>query len=655
MLAGTKSRLKILALVTLAVLLGSSSFGAIFGVPIRSHAVSGGTMALGTVNTPPLAAVNPFNGVSDFTLIGMLYDYMFSWNWPPLPAITGIMAGGWSMAPNGTSYALSLRPNLKWDNGSPLNATDLWYTMWMYNATGTFPEGLTSISIVNSTTVNFTLSAANPNFIVQGFIDTGFAVLPYQTFEPAVAGNITNVYSFTNLNTIVADGPFVMTSYTLNENPIPLTANQYYWNGPPKLSTVDYWYFSSQTAYYNAFESGEIQSVSPSGAYAEIEPLANLKGDSLVGPPYATPALTVSALLNDWRFPTNSTDFRRALAYGTNVSNINLELNGPYSNVSATNQDWLISSYNQQIGFSNGTGPTGYSYNPTTARTILSTTPGFKYSGGGTSGNLEYSNGTQVSLTIEYRTTEPYSQDVATLLDTQWSALGISVTTLSVPSSTLRSGALNPNGWQVIASGVLGPQTDNGVTPGPGILQDIGDYYVEVNGTHVDWNSTFYTVVQRLQTDTPNSTAFNDDAQEAVELYVQGVPEIPLFNTYNFLAINNNYYWGSASNYTGVYYPQSTTGLAYYDLALDTIYQLSSSSSTTTTSPVTTGTTPTTATTASPTTTSTSSTTSSSNNTLLYAGIAVVVIIIVAVAVVAMMRRRPAAASPPASAPPPTT
>lgn len=646
MLASTKSTIKILALLILGVLLVSSSFGAFIGTQFRASAVSS-TMGIGTVNTPPLAAINPFNGVSDFTLIGMMYDYMFSWNWPPLAPITNIMAGGWSTNANGSSYVVSVRDNLKWDNGSPLNATDLWYTMWMYNATGTFPQPLTSITILNSTAVNFTLSSPTPNFIVQGFIDTGFAVLPYQTFYPAVNGNISNVFSFTNLNSpVVADGPFVLTSYSLNENPIPLNANQYYWNGPPKLTTVDYYYYSSQTAYYDAFESGQIQSVSPSGAYAEIEPLANLAGDSLVGPPYATPALTVSALLNDWVYPTNVTDFRRALAFGTNVSNINLELNGPYSNVTTTNQDWLVSSYNQQIGFTNGTGPVGYNYNATEAKSILGSIPGFMYSGN----NLEYSNGTQVSLTIKYRTTEPYSQDVATLLDTQWSQLGISVSTLSVPSSTLRSGALNPAGWQVIASGVLGPQTDNGVTPGPGIIQDIGDYYVNyANGTHDDWNNTFYGIVQRLQTDTPNSTQFDNDAQAAATLYTQGVPEIPLFNTYNFLAINNNYYWGSSSNYTGIYYPQSTTGLAYYDLALDTIAPITST---------TTSGTPTTATTSTPTSSVTTSTTTpvttSSTNDLIYAGIAVVIIII-AVAVAVMMRRRPAAASSSAPSTPPAT
>jgi ABC-type transport system substrate-binding protein len=669
-----KMSFKLLVLFALLLLVGPTFFSETsphFTADASSSNTPATTLALGNIGVPPVPALNPFDPVSDYTLIGMLYDYMFSLNWPPLPEITPVMAGGYSSNANGSQWVVSVRPNLMWDNGSPLNATDLWYTLVLYNESGDFSPIITNMTILNSTSVQIDLAGPNTAFILNGFIDNGFAVLPYQTFS-----SVTNLTSFQNFNNIVADGPFVIYNYT-DQSTIVLQANPNYWNGPPKLQSVTYTYFSSLSSEFDAYISGDIDALFYPGAYNGLQAIGNVTGHTLIGPPYATPALTVEALLNDWVYPTNVTDFRRALAFGTNTSLINEQLNGPYANQSVSNQDFLLPSYNQQIGFANGTGPTGFTYNVTEAKQLFQQA-GFKYSGS----SLEYPNGTAVTLTIEYRyPDEPYSQDVATLLATQWSLLGIMVNQVNVPSSTLRAGANDPAGWQVIASGVLGPQTDNGVTPGPGILQDIGDYFVNINGTHTSWNSTFYSIIQNMSTEAENSSAFYASAQAAAELYVEGVPSIPLFNVFNWVPVSNNFYWGNPQNQSGIYYTQAITGQIFWDLSLDvvgpavsTTTMSSSSSSVPTTSsssvstssssvstsstsppPSTTPTTITTSAIVSPTTSTTSTSTSSSST--LYIAAAVIVIIIVVAAVVAMMRRgRPAPGTGSSgSAPPPAS
>src|ERR1700722_9488942 len=585
------------------------------------HAATPTSLSTGEVNTPPIGAINPFNPSSDFNIVGILYDYMFSLNWPPLPYTSDIMAGGYSSNAAATQWDISLRPNLEWSNGTPLNSTDLWYTLNLYNESGDFSPAITQMTILNSTTVQIDLAAPATNFIYTGFISNGFAVLPYQTFSKVPFSNLT---SFQNLDNIVASGPFVISSYT-GQNPITFQANPHYWNGPPKLQTLNWYMYSSQSSMFDAYVANQIDALPYPGAYNGLQSIANLTGHSLIGPPAATPALTVGAYLNDWVYPTNTTAFRLALAYATNATLINNELNGPYAAGGVSNQDFLIPTYNQQVGFGNDTGPTGYSYNIAMAKQIL-TSNGFKYSGS----TLEYANGTSVSLTIKYRTTEPYSASVATLLDTEWSQLGIAVNPVSVPSATLRSGALNPAGWQVLAVGVLGPQTNDGVTPGPGVLADLGDYYVLENGTHVSWNSTYYGIVQRLANDPANSSQFNADARAAATMLAKDVPIIPLFNVDNWLAVSDNFYWGSASNSTGVYYPQAITQLVYWDLALDTIAPLSTSSTSTT------------ATSGAPsTTTSTSSGASSSSLPVSYLLIvAVQVVAVLSLGLVGMQRNR---------------
>ena len=666
--------LRFLALFALIVLVSPAIFSGNISHSIASTSSSAPTsLTLGVIGTPPLPALNPFDPVSDYTLLGMQYDFMFSLNWPPLPEITPVMAGGFSSNANGTQWVIGVRPNLKWDNGSPLNSTDLLYTLNAYNETGDFSPIITNMTILNSTSVQINLAGPNLDFILNGFIDNGVAVLPAQTFSSIPFANLS---TFQNLNNIVADGPYVMTNYTGQENPIPLQANPYYWNGPPKLQSVNYEYYSSESSEINALIGGQIDAMFYPGAYNGLQPVANISGHFLLGPPYATPALTVAALLNAWVYPTNNTDFRRALAFGTNTTLINDELNGPYANLSVSNQDFLLPSYNQQIGFSNGTGPTGYSYNVTEAKQLFQAA-GFKYSGS----TLDYPNGTAVTLTIEFRyPMEPYSQDVATLLGTQWQLLGITVNEVNVPSSTLRAGANNPAGWQVIASGVLGPQTDNGVTPGPGILSDIGDYYVNINGTHTSWNSTFYNIIQNMTNEQTNSSQFNANAQAAATLYTEGVPEIPLFNVFNWVPVSSSFYWGSAQNNTGIYYTQAITGEIYWGLSLDAVgpavattststssssssssssstssSSSSSSSSMSATSSSSASTTPTVTTSATVTTIPTSlqlsytSTTTSSSSTVEYAGIGIVIVIIIIVAALFVMRRRPSGTGTPPS------
>ena len=484
--------------------------------------------------------------------------------------------------------------------------------------------------------------------------------MPYQTFSKIPLANLS---SFQNLNNIVSDGPYTITSYFGSES-VSVPGKPILLERTSKAGTMNYYFFTSQASEFNAYVAGQIDALAYPGSYSGIESVANLTGHSLIVPPFATPGLSVQALLNDWVYPTNITGFRRALAFATNATSINSELNGPYANLTASNQDFLLPSYNKQIGFGNETGPTAYSYNVTESKQIMQSI-GFKYGGN----TLEYPNGTAVSLTIRYRNTEPYSASVATLLSAEWSQIGITVNPIAVPSAVLRAGANNATGWQVIVTGVLGPQTDNGVTPGPGILQDIGDYYVTMNGTHDSWNSTFYAIIQRMILETPNSSKYDADARTAVTMYVQGVPSIPLFNVFNWAAVSNNFYWGNPANSYRDLLHASDYATGVSDMSLDVVAPTSSTSSTTKTtstiavstvtatvstvstlssivlSTVTSGgsTVVSTVTSSVPTTvvSITATTAASSTSGLLYVGIGVVIVIIVVAAVALMMARKP--------------
>jgi peptide/nickel transport system substrate-binding protein len=555
-------------------------------------------LSLGGIATPPLASLNPLNPSSN---VAIIYEYLFSMNWPPTSYITPLLAHGYSENAAGTQYVINLRSNLKWSDGSPLNASDLAFTLnYDNNTLQEFYPAMTSLTILNSTAVQFNLASPDINFIAGDIIGNGVLVAPKEVFGNMPAANIS---SYQNFNNIVGDGPYVISSYT-GQNPVIYHANPYYWNGAPKIPTLQIYAYTSNTAYFDAFVSGQIDGAGYFGDYNGLQSIATVPDTTVLGPPQATPGCTAGAYLNAWQYPTNITSFRQALAWATNVTQINDELNGAFASSALANEDWLIPAYNQQIGF-NSTGPQGYSYNIATAKQLLQNA-GFKYSGS----TLEYPNGTAVSLTIKFRPNyEPYSQDISTLLVTQWGQLGIKVNLDPLADQVLRAMANDPTGWQVIVTSVLGPQTNLGVTPGPTVQADLGNDYVNVNGTQVPWNTTYYSTITRLETEQPGTAAFNTDAQTAAKMLVQGVPSIPMFNIDNWGVVHNDFNWGSPSNQTGIYQTQAITQFQFWPLTLDEIAPLSSSSTTTTTTTTTTTPPTTTTTTTTPPTTTTTTTT----------------------------------------------
>lgn len=615
-------------------------------------------LSLGEVDTPPIAALNPLNPSCNTHLCSLLYDYAYSINFPPLAFISPRMASGWSQNANGTVWVLNLRPNLKWSDGSSLNSSDLAFTVNLYNESGFYAAPyVNQISILNSTAVQ--VNTQPGNFMLYDIIFNGFEILPKETFGQY---NGSTISQFQDLTNIVSDGAFVLSNYTSGENPVVLKANPYYWQGTPKFQTLDYYQYSTQASELAALEAGQISMIGCGPGSC-----LNIPGFSIVNPPQAIPGHTLGIEFNDWVYPFNNTLVRQALAYATNITQINYAVNGASAPNASENQDLLLPAYNQAIGYANMTGPVGYSYNATKAEQMLMQA-GFKYAGG----TLEYPNGTAVSFTLQYESIRPWQASAATLVTAQWAQIGIRLDIIADEVTTFNNLATqkNPVGWQVVIGEVTPAYMNNwGVTPGPGIVLELGTYEVPVNGTFAFWNSTYAQVYARLQTDVPNSTQFYADAQECAWINAHEVPVVPLFNIFGNLIISNSINWGSPTQYTGIYNTQAETSPVFWDETLFEATPVTSTTGSQVTTTVTTGgsqgstttaTVPTTilttvtssgssvvstVTTQVPTTivTTTSGTGSaSSNSTLEYAAIAVIIVIIIAAAAVMMTRRKPA-------------
>jgi ABC-type transport system substrate-binding protein len=594
------------------------------------------SLSLGIVmSSPIIGSLNYLSPSENYYVTSALYLPFATYNFPPLPPLTPMLAAGWSHNSNYTGWVLNLKQNLKWDNGSPLNASDLYYSFYLYNYTGSisYSSAVRSIRILNSTAIVFNTTVPEPNAVYLWVEETNSYILPYQVYRHLSLNTSApgpNIDNFTNFENIVADGPFVIYNYTQGENPIIFTANPYYYLGPPHLSQLILHIYSSTSSYLSAYLAGQVDAYWAWGAYEVAAALIkNVSGHSFYN---IVPGGEMVATLNLNEYPFNLTQFREALAYATNVSEIDQKMMGPYATNFTVYYDNLIASLNQQIGL-NPTQLPSYQYNLSMSSSLLRSI-GFKQ---GANGYWLYPNGTPVTINIV--TTQLGTGDVATatLIDSMWKAAGFQTSLQTMSNSAYYSLIFSKTGWQV-AVGIGAP----GYYPtGLGNLLGVfslGEPYnvtlTPVNGVP-NYNYTFIHQQLFVSQEYPiGSAQSNYYARIAATSIADTVPIIPLYAISNWQGLSDSFYWGDPSNYTGIFATQALVQPQLYWNALWTVQPISSTTTTTSTSISTTSPTST-----FPSTTS-SSTVSAHTNTALIEAAVVIVIIVIVVGVLVATRRR---------------
>lgn len=452
-------------------------------LPITGHSSPSDqtTLYMGLVRLATLPSLNILSPVNAYPIIAEMYVRFAYASYPPSPLIRPELGQSWSSNSNYTVWTLNLRPNLKWDNGQPLNATDLYYTIYLYRYVNTkiSPSPpwiyMTNITVDNSTAVTVYLNKSTPNFM---FSVGTITVLPYQTYSKVPLSNIT---SFKNFNNIVADGPFVIYNYTEGENPIIFYANPYFFRGQPYMKEMVMNLYSSFSAYEAALEAGEIDALWTSGGFSTVKAIANLSGYTLYR---ITPSGYNTITLNIFSYPFNVTQFRQALAYATNRSFIAEKVFGP---------NYVLMYYDTETPQDHeaGYGPSSepsYPYNLTMTDKLL-TSLGFKM----VNGVWHYPNGSPVTINVEFPSDEVDAQGIATLLDNMWTQAGFQVTVTAVTEASLYS-AMLASRFQVAVYTAFGATTpapffDFGKVP--------GDAYVPTSAPY--FNSTYESLLLQLQ------------------------------------------------------------------------------------------------------------------------------------------------------------
>ncbi len=315
-----------------------SSFGLTAPRAAGATRIYNGTLTIGHLNR--IESLNPFRGIANeaYLLYFLLYDPLFAVDQDQryIPDVAS------SAAPNSdaTQWTYQIRQGIKWSDGTNLTANDVAFTvnfnianfgqLWanqpfvnqIKQCSGSATQCGAKITGPNQVTIYFARPFA-PGWSMN------FPILQQAQWSSLTPKQAQ--YSFDN-PTPIGTGPFVADSniYTeqLNDQPLVLHRNPFYWAGAPAIQTLVLTHFTDETSMIAALEAGQIDvamlsSAGYSAVKAQNNPLIAEQEGLQVIQMWVEVGITqlnsanVNNKLNPARFDIN---VRQAMAMATNKS-----------------------------------------------------------------------------------------------------------------------------------------------------------------------------------------------------------------------------------------------------------------------------------------------------------------------------------------------
>lgn len=279
--------------------------------------VEGGSYAEGIVDK--ITTLSPFHARSDSerALSHMVYPGLIRYD--SHNKLTGDLAAYWSADTTGKQWTVTLRPNLKWTDGTPLTSDDVLFTTELLKneaISQSLSESWRTIKVekVSNETIKFILK--NPLTSFKAALD--FGIVPKHLLAQQDPKNIANIFAHSP-DKIVGSGLFKLDRIENNKNG---TTWKFKPVGTPHYRTTKLASFSVRT-YETAsdlvkgFKRGEVNAVSNLGVadIAKLNPttenLAQIKT-----------ADGVFAIFNNAGMATSDPAVRKALRAGLNRTEI---------------------------------------------------------------------------------------------------------------------------------------------------------------------------------------------------------------------------------------------------------------------------------------------------------------------------------------------
>ncbi len=253
-------------ILVIALLVFVLSGGFLFIVAITHRGPgphSGGELIEGLVGQPQF--INPILAATssvDTDLSRLVYAQLLKFD-KDENLVPDLAASLPSISKDQKTYTLNLRPGLKWQDGRPLNADDVLFTIQLVQ-NGEYSSPLrpnwsrVKITKIDDQTLTFTLREVSNSFM------TNFAlgVLPKHIWQDYGAQNFR--LADTNLKP-VGSGPFVVSEIKKTSDgtikSITLRANNQYYLGSPYLNEITFKFYDGYDSLIAAYQGKEIQSL----------------------------------------------------------------------------------------------------------------------------------------------------------------------------------------------------------------------------------------------------------------------------------------------------------------------------------------------------------------------------------------------------------
>ncbi|MBE9046929.1 ABC transporter substrate-binding protein [Pleurocapsales cyanobacterium LEGE 10410] len=498
---------------------------------------------------------------------GMLLDGLTTQN-PNTGEIEPALAESWEISEDNLEIVYTLRPNLKWSDGTPLTAEDVVFTYNQLYLNPEIPTGMRDIlrigqsgALPEVTKIDERVKFTIPEPFAPFLGVTGAAIYPAHVLRETVEqkdrdGKLKFLSTWT-VDTppekIVSNGAYKLANYTTAQRVI-FTENPYYWKKRvvdedlPYIKRIVWEIVESTDTFLSQFRSGSLNAVEVYPEYFSLLKKEENKGNFEIyngGPDYSTSYLTfnlnmgkrngkpiVDPVKSRW---FNNVKFRQAVAYALNrermVKNIYRGLGQPQQSFVAVQSPF----YNPNL--------TGYSYNPEKAKQLLKEA-GFKYN---QKSQLFDAQGNRVKFRLNTNTGNKIREAIGNQVEEDLEAIGMDVNFRTINFNVLVGRLRGSLDWEAIILGFTGGNEPNS---GANVWLPDGNSHIfniaspaegkPLEGrTVTDWEQEIgrLFIEGARELDEEKRKAIYAEAQQIVS---EKVPFIYLVNPYFMEAIRNN-------------------------------------------------------------------------------------------------------------------
>lgn len=227
------------------------------------------------------------------------------------------LAKSWEVSPDGLIWTFHLRNDVKFSDGAQLDAKAVKFSFDRLmkikkGPADAFPS-LDKVTVVDSSTVQFTLKSVFPPFISTLATDGGNIVNP-QVMKNEKDGDMGQNWLATHT---AGSGPYVLSEW-VPEQYLKLTANPNYWGDKPKLNTIMVKIVKDPSAQRMALEKGDVDIAEN----IPIDQMNELKKNSDLTI-FQAPSLMVDYVyLNTQKSGLQNTKVRQAISYAIDYQGI---------------------------------------------------------------------------------------------------------------------------------------------------------------------------------------------------------------------------------------------------------------------------------------------------------------------------------------------